>query len=93
VAADSSLADFSTLMMEVIRSPKRRYTQDLQGATSQKTAFFIVTAMKTSNLTIAFFYHFLVNFFLSLHFLSYLFLFRLHILLPLNIFPSFLFIY
>jgi hypothetical protein len=31
--------------------PKRRFTQDLRGATSQKTAFFIVTAVKTSNLT------------------------------------------
>jgi hypothetical protein len=30
--------------------PKRRFTQDLYGATSQKTAFFIVTAVKTSNL-------------------------------------------
>jgi hypothetical protein len=31
--------------------PKRRFTQDLHGATSQKTAFFIVTAVKTSNIT------------------------------------------
>jgi hypothetical protein len=31
--------------------PKRRLTQDLRGATSQNTAFFIVTAVKTSNLT------------------------------------------
>jgi hypothetical protein len=31
--------------------PKRRFTQYLHGATSQKTAFFIVTAVKTSNLT------------------------------------------
>jgi hypothetical protein len=31
--------------------PKRRFTQYLHGATSQKTAFFIVTAMKTTNLT------------------------------------------
>jgi chemotaxis methyl-accepting protein methylase len=31
-------------------TPKRRLTQFLQGVTSQKTAFFIVTAMKTSNL-------------------------------------------
>jgi hypothetical protein len=31
--------------------PKRRYTQDLHGATSQKTAFFTVTAVKTSDLT------------------------------------------
>jgi hypothetical protein len=31
--------------------PKRRLTQDLHSATSQKTTFFIVTAMKASNLT------------------------------------------
>jgi hypothetical protein len=31
--------------------PKRRFKQDLHGATSQKTAFSIVTAVKTSNLT------------------------------------------
>jgi hypothetical protein len=30
---------------------KRPFTQDPHGATSQKTAFFIVTAVKTSNLT------------------------------------------
>jgi hypothetical protein len=29
----------------------RRFTHDLHGTTSQKTAFFIVTAVKTSNLT------------------------------------------
>jgi hypothetical protein len=32
--------------------PKRRFTQNLLSATSQKTAFFIVTAVKTSNLTL-----------------------------------------
>jgi hypothetical protein len=31
--------------------PKRRFIQDLHGAPSQKTAFFMVTAVKTSNLT------------------------------------------
>jgi hypothetical protein len=31
--------------------PKRQFTQDLHGATSQKTAFFIVTAAKPSDLT------------------------------------------
>jgi hypothetical protein len=31
--------------------PKRRFTQDLHGSTSQKTAFFIAPAFKTSNLT------------------------------------------
>jgi hypothetical protein len=40
-----------TLKMEGYVPPKRRFTQYIQGATSQKTAFFIVTAMKTSNLT------------------------------------------
>jgi hypothetical protein len=30
--------------------PKRRFLQDPHGVTSQKTAFFIVTAVKTSNL-------------------------------------------
>jgi hypothetical protein len=30
--------------------PKRRFTQYLHGATSKKTAFFIVTAVETSNL-------------------------------------------
>jgi predicted RNA binding protein YcfA (HicA-like mRNA interferase family) len=30
--------------------PKRRFAQDLHCVTSQKTAFFIVTAVKTSNL-------------------------------------------
>jgi hypothetical protein len=32
-------------------TPKRRFTQDLHGAIFQKTVFFIVTAVKTSNLT------------------------------------------
>jgi hypothetical protein len=31
--------------------PKRRFTQDLHGVTSQKTTFFIVTPVKTSDLT------------------------------------------
>jgi hypothetical protein len=31
--------------------PKRRFLQEPHGVTSQKTPFFIVTAMKTSNLT------------------------------------------
>jgi hypothetical protein len=45
--AGSSLAEFSTLKMEA----KRRFKEELHGATSDKTAFFIVTAVKTSNLT------------------------------------------
>jgi hypothetical protein len=32
-------------------SEERRFTQDLQGATSQKTAFFMVTAVKISDRT------------------------------------------
>jgi hypothetical protein len=39
-----------TLIMEVLRSPKRRLLQEPHSTTSQKTAFFIVTAVKTSNL-------------------------------------------
>jgi hypothetical protein len=51
--AGSSLADFSTLKMEAIRSSETsgRSTIFLHGATSQKTTFFIVTAVKTSTLT------------------------------------------
>jgi hypothetical protein len=41
--ADSSLADFYTLKMEAV------YTISTHGTTSQKKAFFIVTAVKTSN--------------------------------------------
>jgi hypothetical protein len=40
----------STLIV-VILPPKRRFLQDPQGVTCQKTLFFIVTAVKTSNLT------------------------------------------
>jgi hypothetical protein len=36
--------------------PKRRFTQDLHGGTCQKATFFIVTAMKTSNLTLITFF-------------------------------------
>jgi hypothetical protein len=32
--------------------PKHRFLQDPQGVKSQKTAFFIITAVKTSNLTL-----------------------------------------
>jgi hypothetical protein len=38
-------------MKEALISPKRRFLQGPQGVTSQKTPFFIVTAVKTSNLT------------------------------------------
>jgi hypothetical protein len=40
-----------TLMMEAIVPTKRRFLQEPHNIASQKTAFFIVTTMKTSNLT------------------------------------------
>jgi hypothetical protein len=40
-----------TLMMEAIPSWKRRFLQQTHCTTSHKKAFFIVIAMKTSNLT------------------------------------------
>jgi hypothetical protein len=40
-----------TLKTEALRSSERRFLQEPHGVTSQKTAFFIVTAVKTSNLT------------------------------------------
>jgi hypothetical protein len=39
-----------TLMTEAIRSSETPYLQELLGVTFKKTAFFIVTEMKTSNL-------------------------------------------
>jgi hypothetical protein len=39
-------------MMEALSSSETRFLQEPHGVTSQKTAFFIVTAVKTSNLTI-----------------------------------------
>jgi hypothetical protein len=41
----------STLIMEAIRSSESPFLQEPHGVTSQKAAFFIVTAMRTSNLT------------------------------------------
>jgi hypothetical protein len=41
-----------TLMKEALGSLKRRFLQEPHGVTSQKTPFFIVTTVKTSNLTI-----------------------------------------
>jgi hypothetical protein len=40
-----------TLMNEAQVPSKRRFLQEPHGVTSQKTPFFIVTAVKTSNLT------------------------------------------
>jgi hypothetical protein len=40
-----------TLMMEAIVLPKCRFLQETHGVTSLKAAFFVVTAVKTSNLT------------------------------------------
>jgi hypothetical protein len=42
-----------TLMMEALSSSERQFLQEPRGLTSQKTTFFIVTAVKTSNLNIA----------------------------------------
>jgi hypothetical protein len=41
----------ATLMKEAQIPPKRRFLQEPHGVTFQKTPFFIVTAVKTSNLT------------------------------------------
>jgi hypothetical protein len=49
--AGSSLANSSTLKMEAMRSSETS-AHKLHGATTQKAAFFIVAAVKTSNLTI-----------------------------------------
>jgi hypothetical protein len=38
-------------MMEALLPPKRLFFQEPHGITPQKTAFVIVTAVKTSNLT------------------------------------------
>jgi hypothetical protein len=46
--AGSSLADFSTLKMVTKRSSETSAHTDLHGATSQRTAFFTITAVKTS---------------------------------------------
>jgi hypothetical protein len=40
-----------TLMKEPLSSSKRRFLQEPHRVTSQKTPFFLVTAVKTSNLT------------------------------------------
>jgi hypothetical protein len=42
---------FVTLMKEAPVPPKRLFLQEPHGVTTQKTPFFIVTAVKTSNLT------------------------------------------
>jgi hypothetical protein len=41
-----------TLIIEEIHPPKRRFLQEPHGLTSQKTAFFIATVVKASNLTL-----------------------------------------
>jgi hypothetical protein len=38
-------------MSPILVPPKHRFLQEPHGVTSQKTAFFTVTAVKTSNLT------------------------------------------
>jgi hypothetical protein len=49
------------LMMEAIFPSKRQFLQEPYDSTSQKTAFLLVTAVKTSNLT-CFTYVFISNF-------------------------------
>jgi hypothetical protein len=49
--AGSSLADFSTLKMEAIRSSETLVHTSYTRCHIQKTAFFIVTAVNISNLT------------------------------------------
>jgi hypothetical protein len=44
-----------TLMMEALSSSETSVLQEPHGVTSQKTPFFIVTAVKTSNLTLSLF--------------------------------------
>jgi hypothetical protein len=46
-----SSPSLATLMMEAICSSETRFLQESHGVTSQETAFFIVTTVKTSNLT------------------------------------------
>jgi hypothetical protein len=41
-----------TLMMEALRSSEYQFLQEPQGVITQKAGFFIVTATKTSNLTL-----------------------------------------
>jgi hypothetical protein len=41
----------STLMVEAIRSSETRFLEEPHSVTLKKTAFFIVTAVRTSNLT------------------------------------------
>jgi hypothetical protein len=41
--AGSSLANFSNLKMEVIRSCETSFAQDIHGTTSQMTAFFMLS--------------------------------------------------
>jgi hypothetical protein len=40
-----------TMIMEALSSSEYRFLQEARSVTSQKTTFFIVTAVKTSNLT------------------------------------------
>jgi hypothetical protein len=51
IASIISVKKISELRMLGYVPPKRRFLQEPHGATSQKTAFFIVTAVKTTDLT------------------------------------------
>jgi hypothetical protein len=45
----SCVAYSSTLKMEKIYSPKRRASSGIHGITTQKTALFVISAVRTSN--------------------------------------------
>jgi hypothetical protein len=49
-----SALSLSTLIVEEVCSSETRFLQESHGVTSKKTAFFIVTAVKTPNLTYIF---------------------------------------
>jgi hypothetical protein len=51
VRTDISKEPSATLMKEALGSFETLFLQEPHGVTSQKTPFFIVTAVKTSNLT------------------------------------------
>jgi hypothetical protein len=51
VRTDVSEELSTSLIRVIIIGPKRRFLQEPHGVISQKTQFFIVTVLKTANLT------------------------------------------
>jgi hypothetical protein len=53
VRTDISEERITSIMLVTANAvpPKRRFLQELHGVTAQKTPFFVVTAVKTLNLT------------------------------------------